>query len=91
MDGRTVGTPPGAAEPTETLPAHRLSQREQLVLGLLADGRTNKDIAAALGISVHTVERHVANVFGKLGTHNRAEATAWALRHEIGQSPTWFP
>ena len=80
--------PPGAAEPTETLPAHRLSQREQLVLGLLADGRTNKDIAAALGISVHTVERHVANVFGKLGTHNRAEATAWALRHEIGQSPT---
>ena len=80
--------PPAVEQTKGSLRAYRLSLREQLVLGLLADGRANKDIAASLGISVHTVERHVANVFGKLGVHNRAEATAWAVRHEIGQSTT---
>jgi len=80
--------PPAAQQPSGSLRGYRLSRREQVVLGLLADGRANKDIASSLGISVHTAERHVANVFGKLGVHNRAEATAWAVRHEIGQSAT---
>ena len=80
--------PPAAQQPSGSLRGYRLSRREQLVLGLLAHGRANKDIAASLGISVHTVERHVAHVFGKLGVHNRAEAAAWAVRHEIGQSTT---
>ena len=40
-------------------------------------------MAAVLGISVHTVERHVANVFAKLSVRNRAEATAWAHRHGL--------
>jgi len=57
-----------------------LSRRESEVLGLLAAGRPNSEIAAALGVSVHTVERHVANIFVKLGVRNRAEATAWAHR-----------
>jgi DNA-binding CsgD family transcriptional regulator len=61
-----------------------LSQREQEVLTLLACGRANSEIAAALGVSVHTVERHVANIFVKLSIRNRAEATAWAYRHGIG-------
>jgi DNA-binding CsgD family transcriptional regulator len=80
--------PPAVEQSGGPLREHRLSRREEMVLGLLADGRANKDIAATLGISVHTVERHVANVFGKLGVHNRAEAAAWAVRHEIGQSTT---
>ncbi len=58
-----------------------LSPRERDVLERLAAGRTNKEIAAALHLSVHTVERHVANIFLKLGTRTRAETTAWAHRH----------
>ncbi len=50
------------------------------MIGLLAAGRENAEIAAALGVSVHTVERHVANIFVKIGVPNRAEATAWAHR-----------
>ena len=61
----------------------QLSQRETEVLALLASGQANSEIAAALGISVHTIERHVANVFAKLGVRNRAEATAWAHRHGL--------
>ncbi len=60
-----------------------LSQRESEVLALLASGQANSEIAATLGISVHTIERHVANVFTKLSVRNRAEATAWAHRHGV--------
>ena len=60
-----------------------LSQRETEVLTLLASGQANSEIAAALGISVHTIERHVANVFAKLSVRNRAEATAWAHRRGL--------
>ena len=63
--------------------AVRLSRRESEVLSLLAAGQANLEIAAALAVSVHTVERHVANVFGKLDVRNRAEATAWAHRHGL--------
>ena len=58
----------------------RLSLREQQVLVLLAAGQANKEIAARLHLSLHTVERHVANIFLKLSARNRAEATAWAHR-----------
>ena len=63
--------------------AVRLSPRESEVLSLLAAGQANLEIAAALAVSVHTIERHVANIFGKLGVRNRAEATAWAHRHGL--------
>ena len=63
--------------------AVRLSRRESEVLSLLASGQANAEIAAALTVSVHTVERHVANIFGKLGVRNRAGATAWAHRHGL--------
>jgi DNA-binding CsgD family transcriptional regulator len=60
-----------------------LSPRELEVLTLLACGQANAEIAAALGVSVHTVERHVANVFAKLSVTNRAGATAWAYRRGL--------
>jgi DNA-binding NarL/FixJ family response regulator len=60
-----------------------LSARELEVLRLLAGGRTNKEIASALVVSVHTVERHLANAYRKIGARNRAEATAFALAHEL--------
>ena len=50
---------------------------------MLSSGRENAEIAAVLGVSVHTVERHVANIFIKIGVRNRAEATAWAHRHGL--------
>ena len=60
-----------------------LSRREVEVIGLLAAGRSNGAIAAALCLSPATVQRHVANIYNKIGAHNRAEATAYALRHRL--------
>ena len=62
-----------------------LSHRETEVITLLSSGRENSEIAAALGVSVHTVERHVANIFIKIGVRNRAEATAWAHRRGLAR------
>ncbi len=59
----------------------RLSRRETEVLGLLAAGRSNREIAQALFLSPRTVQRHVANAYLKIGAHNKADATAYALRH----------
>jgi DNA-binding CsgD family transcriptional regulator len=55
-----------------------LSAREREVLGLVAQGRTNAEIAAALVLSEHTVHRHVANILAKLGASSRAAAVARA-------------
>jgi DNA-binding CsgD family transcriptional regulator len=63
--------------------AAMLTERESEVLRLLAAGAANKEIARRLYISVHTVERHVANVYGKIGVRNRSEATAFALRSGV--------
>jgi DNA-binding NarL/FixJ family response regulator len=60
-----------------------LTRREAEILRLLASGSSNKEIAATLVVSVHTVERHVANVYRKIGCRNRAEATAYAARAGI--------
>lgn len=70
-------------EPTAAAPgaAPVLTVRETEVLELLAAGRTNREIAAALVVAEPTVRRHVANIYRKVGTRNRAEATAYALRH----------
>jgi DNA-binding NarL/FixJ family response regulator len=69
----------GSARPT---PAG-LTAREAEVLGLIAAGRSNREIAASLVLSVHTVERHIANLYAKIDAHGRAEATAYAFRHGI--------
>lgn len=60
-----------------------LSAREIEVLRLLAGGESNGQIAARLGISINTVERHVGNVYRKLDARGRAEATAWAVRNGV--------
>ena len=57
-----------------------LTDRERQVVRLISDGRTAKEIALALGISAHTVERHRQNVMAKLGLHSRAELVKYAMR-----------
>jgi len=57
-----------------------LTAREQDVLALLADGLSNRDIAARLAISEHTVKFHLASIFGKLGASTRTEAVQRGLR-----------
>jgi len=60
-----------------------LSPREIEVLRLLANGETNGQIAVRLGISINTVERHVANIYRRIDARGRADATAWAIRNGV--------
>jgi DNA-binding CsgD family transcriptional regulator len=60
-----------------------LSTRELEVLGHVASGQTNREIAEALTISRHTVGRHLENIFTKLGVSGRAAATAYAYEHDL--------
>jgi DNA-binding CsgD family transcriptional regulator len=60
-----------------------LSARELQVLRLVASGCTNKAIAAELVLSERTVDRHVSNIFAKLGVSSRAAATAYAYEHRL--------
>ncbi len=63
--------------------AHGLTARELEVLRMVAAGRTNKAIAAELVLSVRTVDRHVSNIFAKLGVSSRAAATTYAHEHGL--------
>jgi DNA-binding CsgD family transcriptional regulator len=58
-----------------------LSPRELEVLRLVAAGRSNREIAELLYLSVRTVERHITNLYAKLGVHGRSEAIAFAHEH----------
>lgn len=73
---------PGSRSQRGTAPAG-LSGREREVLQLVAAGESNGQIAAALGLSINTVERHVSNLYRKIDARGRAEATAWAIRHGV--------
>jgi DNA-binding NarL/FixJ family response regulator len=76
----------GARERHASADAGPLTQREHEVLRLVAQGRSNDEIAAALVLSVRTVERHVANAYAKIGVSGRtarAAATAWAHANAI--------
>ncbi|MFH0917143.1 MAG: response regulator transcription factor [bacterium] len=64
-------------------PAHGLTQRELEVLGLVAQGKSNANMARALYITTKTVKYHVTGIFSKLGVHNRTEAAAFAINHGL--------
>ena len=63
--------------------AHELTKRELEVLRLVAAGKSNQQIATELVISLHTVRRHLQNIFAKVGVSSRAAATAFAFRHDL--------
>jgi DNA-binding NarL/FixJ family response regulator len=58
-----------------------LSPRQLQVLGLIARGKTNREIASELVLSLRTVERHVNDIYARLGVRNRTEAVAFALKN----------
>ena len=60
-----------------------LTGREVEVLALVATGKTNREIAAVLVISEHTVARHVQNILAKLGVSSRTAAGAFAFEHDL--------
>jgi ATP/maltotriose-dependent transcriptional regulator MalT len=62
---------------------HGLTTRELEVLRLIAAGKTNREIAATLVVSEHTVARHLQNIFAKLGVSSRSAATAFAFAHDL--------
>ncbi|MCA1725153.1 MAG: LuxR C-terminal-related transcriptional regulator, partial [Thermomicrobia bacterium] len=61
----------------------KLTAREVDVLRLLAEGRSNRAIGEALGINARTAERHITNVYRKIDVYSRAEAAAYAVRHNL--------
>jgi len=82
--------PPAAYEapsPAGYEPVCRITAREAEVLRLVASGRTNKQVARDLVVSVRTVERHIANICAKTGAHSRVHATAYALHHGLISDP----
>jgi DNA-binding CsgD family transcriptional regulator len=66
-----------------SVPALGLTSRELEVLRLVAAGETNRAIATKLVVSERTVDRHVSNIFAKLGVPSRAAATAHAYKHQL--------
>jgi DNA-binding CsgD family transcriptional regulator len=64
-----------------------LSERELEILRLVAQGKSNKEIASELFISVNTVKVHLAKIFQKIGVASRTEATLYAIEHEHVENP----
>ena len=71
------------AHPEDAGKAHGLTERELQVLRLVATGATNHAIASQLFVAEKTVDRHVSNIFTKLGVASRAAATAYAYQHRL--------
>jgi len=71
------------ADQPADVPAPRLTARELEVLKLVAEGMSNKDVAAELTISENTVKNHVRNILEKLHLHSRMEAVMYAMRENL--------
>jgi DNA-binding NarL/FixJ family response regulator len=77
LDTHVIDIPPSRPSPAG------LTQREIEVLGLIAAGRTNKEIAAQLRLSAKTVSRHLTNIFNKLGVNSRTAAASFAYQNHL--------
>ncbi len=80
LDAGDIERPPRSEAPGG------LTERELEVLGLVAAGRANKEIAVQLRLSPKTVSRHLTNIFNKIGVTSRSAATAFAFeQHLVGR------
>lgn len=82
-DGQPEGTVRASPAAAGDAPESKLSPREIEVLRLVAEGRSDKEIAERLFLSGHTVHRHISNIRTKLGLPSRAAAVAWAAKSGI--------
>jgi DNA-binding NarL/FixJ family response regulator len=66
-----------------------LTSREEQVVALVADGLSNRHVAAELGLSEHTVKKYLFRIFEKLGISNRVELVLYAMHHGAPQAIEW--
>jgi DNA-binding NarL/FixJ family response regulator len=83
LAGKTYVAPAVAAKLAERVTRIQLTPRELATLRLMADGKANKEIAVALGISERTVKTHLGHLFEKLGVTSRTEAVKIATRRGL--------
>jgi DNA-binding NarL/FixJ family response regulator len=69
--------------PTTDSPASRLTPRQREIVQLLAEGKSSKEVAVALGLSVKTAETHRANIMRRLECHSVSELVRYAIRNHI--------
>lgn len=81
LDGSVAGLLAHALNAPPAATHTDLTEREREILGLLSDGRSNKEIARVLGISDATVKVHIKHVLSKLNMKSRLEAAVWALQN----------
>lgn len=79
-----AGAQPAESGPTQV---HRMTEREREVLALISEGRTDRQTADALGISIRTVEAHVGSILRRTGARNRAEASAMYRSGQVRTDP----
>src|SRR4030095_2693601 len=98
LAGKTYLAPAAAAKLAEDVTRVQLTPRELATLRLMADGKSNKEIANELGISARTVKTHLGHLFEKLGVTSRTEAVKIATRRGLvrlecvrGRSPLRSP
>ena len=75
---------PEPSGPAEALPPDGLTHREAEILGLIAVGLTNPEIAERLFLSNHTIKTHINRIFAKTGSRDRVAAIDYARRHGLG-------
>ena len=87
VTGKVMERLAGLAAKEEERATEVISGQEKEVLGLVAQGLTNKEIADKLVISENTARNHVSNILGKLELSHRAQAAAYAARHGMLEEP----
>lgn len=85
MEGFLNGNP----RPRDSFGPSTLTVREREILQLLAEGKTTKEVAVILGLSIKTAETHRANIMRKLNLHSIGELVLYAVRNNILQVPSW--
>lgn len=82
-----VGSSGSASYREQVGSAHGLTEREQQILALIAQGYSNVEIAGELYLGINTIKTHIRGAYRKINATSRAEAVAWAIRHGL---PTEF-
>ena len=68
-----------------------LTPREEQVVALVAEGLTNRGVAAELGLSEHTIKKYLLRIFDKVGTSSRVELVLYAMSHGENRPAEWMP